>query len=130
MRKRKIVVIVSICTVVALAGAMLCRYIRKNRVPNDPEWEIAVKLYNVESALKEIDESWHMNTLFEVTPYTYADPEGNTIVYYCCQTVYVGDELPKRVSLDTTAIGQVIDFTVIENRRACEVSGWRPSSVK
>ena len=123
MRKRKIAVIVSICVVLVLTGAMLFRYIRKNSIPNDPELEVAVKLFNVENALKEIDEGWHMNALSKVTPYTYADPDGNTIVYYCCQTVYVGDEIPEMDGLDTTALGLVIDFTAIENRRPCEVNG-------
>ena len=88
----------------------------------DPYWQIAKELYKVESALQEIDEDWKMESLSQVTPYQYQNPEGDTITYYCCTTTYVGDEPTKYSGLHKAALDQVVDIDKLENRRDCEVS--------
>ena len=37
----------------------------------DTNWRLAKKLFNVESALQEIDEIWKLQSLTQVTPYCY-----------------------------------------------------------
>ena len=59
-----------------------------------------------------------------MTPYTYADSAGNTITYYCCQTTYVSNESGEYTGLNTDAIGMVIDFAQIQNRRECKVNAY------
>ena len=76
----------------------------------DPDWKLAEQIYNVENALKEVDEDYECKSISKVTPYTYEDPEGNTIVYYCCQTIYIENEYGDNSKLNTAAIGMVIDF--------------------
>ena len=53
-----------------------------------------------------------------------ADSEGNKIVYYCCQTTYIEDEYGETTGLNTDAIGMVIDFAQIQNRRDCKVNAY------
>ena len=106
--------------VVLLLG--ICRYIELQQRQTDPNWKIAEQIYNVENALKEVDDDYECKSISKVTPYTYADSDGNTIVYYCCQTTYVEDEYGDNTGLNTDALGMVIDFARIENRRSCKVN--------
>ena len=115
-------IIIAALIVVLLAGIGLFVHRKYIRIQDDPYSEAAQQIYNVERTLKEVDESWAYSAVTKVTPYTYADAEDNTIIYYCCQTSYVGD-VPDMDGLNTTALGLVIDFTAIENRRPCEVNG-------
>lgn len=89
----------------------------------DPNWQLAKKLYNVESALQEIDESWELQSLTQVTPYSYQNPDGDTINYYCCITTYVDDAPAAYFGLNQTALEQVVKIDVLENCRDCEVNG-------
>ena len=50
--------------------------------------------------------------------------EGNIITYYCYQTTYLADEYGENNGLNTDAIGMVIDFTQIQNRRECKVNAY------
>ena len=69
--KKKIIVEIAVCIafVVIIADSVLG--IRIYQREQDPNWQIAKKLYNVESALQEIDESWELQSLTQVTPYCY-----------------------------------------------------------
>ena len=121
--KKKIImgIIVCISLVVIIAGMIWG--IRMYQREQDPNWQIAKKLYNVESALQEIDESWELQSLTQVTPYCYQNPDGDTITYYCCITTYVDDEPAESFGLNQTALEQVVDMDALENRRDCEVNG-------
>ncbi|MBQ7767418.1 MAG: hypothetical protein IJ403_00875 [Oscillospiraceae bacterium] len=90
----------------------------------DPNWNLAQQIYNMENALKEVDEDYECKSISKVTPFTYTDSEGNTIVYYCCQTTYVSDESGEYTGLNTDAIGMIINFTQIQNRQDCKVNEY------
>lgn len=60
----------------------------------------------------------------KVTPFTYTDSEGNTIVYYCCQTAYLSNESGEYTGLSMDAIGLVIDVSQTENKSECTVSEY------
>ena len=90
----------------------------------DPNWQITNEIYKVENALKEVDEDYECQSVSKVTPFTYTDSEGNTIVYYCCQTTYLENESSDHTGLDMDAIGLVIDVSQIENKRDCMVNEY------
>ena len=121
--KKKIIVgiIVCISLVVIIVGIVWGIHIYQRE--QDPNWQIAKKLYNVESALQEIDESWELTSLTQVTPYCYQNPDGDTITYYCCITSYVEDAPTEYSGIHKTALEQVVDLDALENRRNCEVNG-------
>ena len=70
----------------------------------DPNWQLAKKPYNVESALQEIYESWELASLTQVIPYCYQSPDGDTITYYCCITTYMDDAPVEYFGLNQTAL--------------------------
>ena len=121
--KKKIIVGIAVCAALVIVIAGIVYGIKIYQREQDPNWQIAKKLYNVESALQEIAESWELQTLTQVTPYCYQDPDGDTITYYCCITTYVDDEPAESFGLNKTALKQVVDTDVFENRRDCEVNG-------
>ena len=90
--RKKIIVGITICIFLAVIITGMVWGIRIYRREQDPNWQIAKKLYNVESALQEIDESWELQSLTQVTPYCYQNPDGDTVTYYCRTTTYVGDK--------------------------------------
>lgn len=90
----------------------------------DSNRQIANEIYKVENALKEVDEDYECQSVSKVTPFTYTDSEGNTIVYYCCQTAYVSNESGEYAGLNMDAIGLVIDISQIENKRECTVNEY------
>ena len=111
--------------VVGLVVAVgIARYIEVRTRQTDPNWQIANEIYKVENALKEVDEGYECQSVSKVTPLTYTDPEGNTIVYYCCQTAYISNESGEHTGLDMNAIGLVIDVSQIENKRKCTVNEY------
>ncbi len=90
----------------------------------DPYWQIANEIYKVENALKEVDEDYEYQSVSKVTPFTYTDSEGNTIVYYCCQTAYLKNESRDYTGLGMDAIGMVIDPELMENKQECKVNEY------
>ena len=113
---------ICIMTLVLIVG--IARYsVIKNR-ESDPNWQIAHEIYKVENALKEVNEDYECKSVAKVTPFTYTDSEGNTIVYYCIQTAYLENESGDDIGLDMDAIGMVIDVDQIENRRECMVNEY------
>jgi hypothetical protein len=122
--KKKLLWYAVIIVLIALIVLGVLRYVEVRNRQTDPNWKIAEQIYNMENALKEVDEDYECKSISKVTPYTYADPDGNTIVYYCCQTTYIEDEYGDNTELNTDAIGMVIDFAKIENRRSCKVNEY------
>ena len=113
--------------VVALIIVLLLgiwRHIELQQRQTDPNWKLAEQIYNMENALKEVDKDYECKSISKVTPYTYADPDGNTIVYYCCQTTYIENGYGEDVGLNMDSIGMVIDFAKIENKRSCKVNEY------
>lgn len=102
----------------------IVRYIEVQERENDPNWQIAKEIYKVENALKEVDENYECQSASKVTPITYTDSDGNSIVYYCVQTAYLSNESGEYAELDMNAIGMVIDADQIENRRECMVNEY------
>ena len=74
--------------------------------------------------MKEVDEDYGCQSVAKVTPFTYTDSEGNTIVYHCIQTAYLENESGGYTGLDMNAIGMVVDMTRIENKRECKVNEY------
>lgn len=107
---------------VVILGVM--RYSETQKRVNDPNWQIANEIYKVENALKEVDENYECQSISKVTPFTYTDSEGNTIVYYCCQTAYLQNESGEYSGLNLDAISLVIDISQIQNKRDCTVNGY------
>lgn len=121
--KKKIIVGIAVCLalVVIIVGIVLGIKIYQRE--QDPNWQIAKKLYNVEAALQEIDESWELKSLTQVTPYCYQNPDGDTITYYCCITTYVDDAPAGYLGIDQAALQQVVDMDALENCRDYQVNG-------
>ena len=122
--KKKLLWGAGIVVLIVLVVFGVWRYIEVRNRQTDPNWELAQQIYNMENALKEVDEDYECKSISKVTPYTYADPDGNTIVYYCCQTTYISDEYGDNTELNTDAIGMVIDFAQIHNRQDCKVNEY------
>ena len=122
--KKKILWFTGIIPLIILIVLGVWRYIEVRNCQTDPNWKLAQQIYNMEKALKEVDEDYECKSISKVTPFTYTDSEGNTIVYYCCQTTYIEDEYGNDTGLNTDAIGMVIDFAQIQNRRDCKVNAY------
>ena len=122
--KKKLLWCAGIAVLIALIILGIFHYIEVRQRQTDPNWMLAQQIYNMENALKEVDEDYECKSISKVTPFTYTDSEGNTIVYYCCQTTYVSDESGEYTGLNTDAIGMVIDFAQIKNRRECKVNEY------
>ena len=120
--KRKLLWCAGIIFLVVVIILGFCRYIEIRHCQTDPNWKLAEHIYNMETALKEVDEDYECKSISKVTPYAYADSVGNTITYYCCQTIYISDDYGEDIGLNTDAIGMVIDFAQIENKRQCTVN--------
>ncbi len=120
--KRKLLWCAGTIVLITLIILGVCQYVELRQRQTDPNWKVAEQIYNMENALKEVDEDYECKSLSKVTPYSYADSSGNTITYYCCQTTYISDEYEEYAGLNTDAIGMVIDFAEIENKRHCKVN--------
>lgn len=113
--------------IVALLQVLLfgiTRYMEIRKCQTDSNWQVAKEIYKIENALKEVDEAYECQSVSKVTPFTYTDSEGNTIVYYCIQTAYLENESGGYTGLDMNAIGMVIDVDQIESRRECMVNEY------
>ena len=105
-----------------IVGIVWYRMVEKRE--NDPNWQIAKEIYKVENALQEVDEDYECQSVSKVTPFTYTDSEGNTIIYYCVQTVCLENESGDDTGLDMNAIGMVVDPEQMENKRDCKVNEY------
>ena len=102
----------------------IIRYIEVQKRESDPNWQIAKEIYKVENTLKEVDEDYECQSAAKVTPFPYTDSEGNAIVYYCIQTVYLENKSGDYTGLDINAISMVVGMTQIENKRECMVNEY------
>ena len=122
--KKKLMWCIGSIILFALVVLGIWRHIEERNPQTDPNWMLAQQIYNMENALKEVDEDYECKSISKVTPFTYADSKGNSIVYYCCQTTYIADEYGETTGLNTDAIGMVIDFSQIQNRRDCKINEY------
>ena len=122
--KKKQLWIAGIFVVALVLIVGIVRYIEVQKREDDPNRQIAKEIYKVENALKEVDEDYECRSVAKVTPFTYTDSEGNTIVYYCIQTAYLENESGDDTGLDITAISMVIDPELIGNKRECRVNEY------
>ena len=123
MKKKKLW-ITGVLVVVLVLIIGIVRYIEVQKRENDPNRQIAKEIYRVENALKEVDADYECQSVAKVTPFSYTDSEGNTIVYYCIQTAYLENESGDYTGLDMNAIGIVVDMTQIENKQECKVNEY------
>ena len=122
--KKKILWIAGILIVGLMMIDGIIRYIEVQKRESDPNWQIAKEIYKVESALKEVDEDCECQSVAKVTPFTYTDSEGNTIVYYCIQTAYHENKSGDDTGLDINTISMVIGPELIGNERECSVNEY------
>lgn len=122
--KKKILWIVGILVVSLVLIVGIMRYIDVQKRENDPNWQLAKEIYKVGNALKEVDADYECQSVAKVTPFPYTDSEGNTIVYYCCQTAYLENGSGDDTGLDMNAISMVVDPELIENKRDCKVNEY------
>ena len=122
--KKKLLLCAGIVVMIAVIILGVWRYVEVRNRQTDPNWKLAEHICNMENALKEVDEDYECKSLSKVTPYTYADSSGNTIVYYCCQTTYIENGYGDNTGLNTEALGMVINFAKIENKRSCKVDEY------
>lgn len=122
--KKKILWIVGILVVSLVLIVGIMRYIDVQKRENDPNWQLAKEIYKVGNALKEVDADYECQSVAKVTPFTYTDSEGNTIVYYCIQTACLENESGDDTGLDMNAIGMVIDPELIGNKLECRVNEY------
>ena len=122
--KKELLWIVGILVVSLVLIVGIIRYIEVQKRESDPNWQIAKEIYKVENALKEVDEDYECQSVAKVTPFTYTDSEGNTIVYYCIQTAYLENESGGYTGLDMNAIDMVIDPELVGNKRECRVNEY------
>ncbi len=120
--KKKLLWCAGIVVMIAVIILGVWRYMEARNRQADANWKLAEQIYNIENALKEVNEDYECKSISKVTPYNYADSSGNTITYYYCQTTYISDEYEENTGLNTDAIGMVIDFGKIENKRHCRVN--------
>ena len=80
----KKIVGIAVCIALVVAIAVTVLGINIFQREQDPNWQLAKKLYSVESALQEINESWELQSFTQVTPYCYQNPNGDVIklLYY------------------------------------------------
>lgn len=102
--KKKIIIGIGICFAVSLIVCLMVPCAINENRKNAPYWQVEEKKYNVESTQKEVDEEWELESVSTVTPYTYANPEGDIIIYYHCRTFYRTEEKVKRDGLNTLAL--------------------------
>ena len=121
--KKKRLWMIGICFVSLVLIVSFLRYKEIQKLENDPNWRIAKEIYKVQNALHEVDEGYKFQSVSKVTPFTYADSKGNTIVYYCCQTAYLDNASVEYTGLNMDAIGRVVDLDLIENKQECKVNG-------
>ena len=122
--KKKVLWCAGVVVLIILVVLGILRYIEVRNRQTDPNWKLAEQIYKIENALKEVDEDYACKSLSKVTPFSYTDSAGNIITYYCCQTTYIEDEYGDDAGLNTDAIGMVIDFAQIQNRRDCKVNEY------
>lgn len=122
--KRKVLWAVGIGILILVLIVGVTRYSEIQNHQTDPNWQIANEIYKVENALKEVDEDYECQSVSKVTPFTYTDSEGNTIIYYCCQTSYLSNESGEHAGLNMDAIGMVIDPELLENKQECKVNEY------
>ena len=122
--KKRLLLIAGICIMSLVLFVGIARYRAVQKRESDPNWQIAKEIYKVANALQEVDEDYECQSVSKVTPFTYTDSEGNTIIYYCIQTAYLENESGDDTGLDMNAIGMVVDMTRIENKRECTVNEY------
>ena len=60
---------------------------QKEDMPSAKE-EALEMMGKIENALSEMDEDWSKKSMTTATPITYADADGNEIIYYFLETEY------------------------------------------
>lgn len=120
--KRKILWILGISIVALLLIVGMGRNFEIRNRQTDLYLQIAEEIYKVDTALKEVDEDYACKSISNVTPCTYADLQGNTIVYYYCQAAYLSNESGEYTGLNMDAVRMVTVISEIENKREWTVN--------
>ena len=122
--KKKVLLGIGIAALLLVLILGINWYMEIRKCQTDSNWQVAKEIYKVENALKEANEGYECQSVSKVTPFTYTDSEGNTIVYYCILTAYVENESGGYTGLDMNAIGMAIDVDQIGSSRGCTVNEY------
>lgn len=87
----------------------------------DPRWQATKEIYKVQTVLQEVDGDWELDSLSKVIPYEIRRTGGPSIYYYSCITTYLNEEPKKLNGLNTTALSQVVDVDLLEDKHECKV---------
>ena len=122
--KKKLLWCIGSIVLIGLVVLGVFRHIEVWNRQSDPNRKLAEQIYIMEQALKEVDEDYACHSISKVTPFTYLDSEGNTIVYYCCQTTYINEDHEENTGMNTEALGMVVNFAKMENKQECKVNEY------
>ena len=109
MKKKWRVLALAVCLV-----AIALLFVRlEDREKKEPSEEFMEKF---EAALGD---EWTKKYETRIQPFTLADADGNTIIYYVISTTYY-DEVPEMTGLDP-ALNEIIDPDTVDSNRICKV---------
>lgn len=95
---------------------------QKDETPSAKE-EALEMMGKIENALSEMDEDWSKKSMTTATPITYADAEGNEIIYYFLETDYFDTE-HEYDGLNEDAFKCVLETDLAEIVRECKVNDY------
>lgn len=108
MKKRIILALVLAMTAICLLGIFAIRNVREPSL--------------IESVQAALGGEWTAQSKTAITSRTFPNAEGETIVFYVCQTTYFTDDIPEITGINE-ALNEIIDPAAAETSRACTVSG-------
>jgi len=121
MNKKKILLVALVCIMAIATTAGIVWGVRVYQRENAPYRQAAKEIYKVQTALQEADEDWKLESLSKVIPYEIRRTDGPSIYYYSCITTYLNEEPKELNGLNTTALSQVVDVDLLEDKHDCNV---------
>jgi len=112
-----------VCIAVIVIGVIWSVWLYQRE--RDPRLQAAREIYTVHKAIKELDENWELESLSEVYPYEIKSPDGPSIYYYCCVTIYPDESPNVNDGLNKVSISQVVDVDALENTVVCDINGYQ-----
>ena len=95
---------------------------QKEDMPSAKE-EALEMMGKIENALSEMDEDWSKKSMTTATPITYADADGNEIIYYFLETEYFDTE-DEYDGLNEDAFKCVLEIDLAEIVRECNENDY------
>lgn len=122
MNRKKVLMSSLLFITIAIIGIGTVWIIRLYLREQDPQWQMAKEIYNIQAILQDTDENMKLESMSEVRQYEIKRPDGPSIFYYCCISGYLDEESAELIGLNKAAISLVVDVDALENCRNCKVS--------